>query len=124
MGNSGLVFHHAVLKTLSDDIRAFDYQVTVFINDSTVIGVRPAGTPALGLAVDLGTTKLAGYLIDLASGDTLATAGAMNPQIAFGEDVMSRIGHAIHAEDGKQQLQSAIIEALNTLAARFVHPGQ
>jgi uncharacterized 2Fe-2S/4Fe-4S cluster protein (DUF4445 family) len=117
LGNSGLVFHHAVLKTLSDDIRSFDYKVTVFVNNSTVIGVRPAGTPALGLAVDLGTTKLAGYLIDLNSGDTLASAGATNPQIAFGEDVMTRIGHAIHSEDGRQQLQNAIIEALNSLAA-------
>ena len=68
------------------------------------------------MAVDLGTTKLAGYLIDLTSGDTLASVGAMNPQIAFGEDVMSRIGHAIRTEEGKKQLQSAIIEALNTLA--------
>jgi uncharacterized 2Fe-2S/4Fe-4S cluster protein (DUF4445 family) len=117
LGISDLVFHQEVLKTLSEDIRAFDYKISVFINGSSVVGVRPEGTPALGLAVDLGTTKLAGYLIDLTSADTLATAGAMNPQIAFGEDVMSRIGHAIHAMDGRQQLQSAIIEELNTLAA-------
>jgi len=117
VGNSSLVFHHGVLRTLSDDIRAFDYHITVFVNDVTVIGIRPTGTSALGLAVDLGTTKLAGYLIDLASGDTLASAGAMNPQIAFGEDVMSRMGHAIRAEGGKEQLQNAVIETLNTLAA-------
>ncbi len=114
--NPDLIFHHGVLKTLSDDIRAFDYHVTVFVNNATVISLRPANTSALGLAVDLGTTKLAGYLIDLASGDTLASAGIMNPQIAFGEDVMSRMGHAIRTDDGKEQLQDAIIEALNTLA--------
>jgi uncharacterized 2Fe-2S/4Fe-4S cluster protein (DUF4445 family) len=117
LDSSSLVFHHTVLKTLSDDIRTNEYKISVFVNGSSVVGVRPAGTPALGLAVDLGTTKLAGYLIDLTSGDTLATAGAMNPQIAFGEDVMSRIGHGIHAKDGRAQLQKAIIEALNALAA-------
>jgi uncharacterized 2Fe-2S/4Fe-4S cluster protein (DUF4445 family) len=117
LDSSSLVFHHTVLKTLSDDIRTNEYKISVFVNGSSVVGVRPAGIPALGLAVDLGTTKLAGYLIDLTSGDTLATAGAMNPQIAFGEDVMSRIGHTMHAEDGGQQLQHVIIQALNNLAA-------
>jgi len=116
LSNFPLVFHHGVLKTFSNDLRTYDYQVTVFVNDATIIGVRPRKTRVLGLAVDLGTTKLAGYLIDLTSGDTLASVGAMNPQIAFGEDVMSRIGHAIRTEEGKKQLQSAIIEALNTLA--------
>jgi uncharacterized 2Fe-2S/4Fe-4S cluster protein (DUF4445 family) len=116
LGFSNLVFHHEVLKTFSDDIRTFDFKISVFINGSTIIAIRPKGTQALGMAVDLGTTKLAGYLIDLASGETLATSGVMNPQIAFGEDVMSRIGHTMHAEDGQKQLQKVIIEELNNLA--------
>jgi uncharacterized 2Fe-2S/4Fe-4S cluster protein (DUF4445 family) len=70
----------------------------------------------LGIAVDLGTTKLAGYLVDLASGETLASAGAMNPQIAFGEDVMARIVHTINKPEGAEQLRVTIVAALNDLA--------
>ncbi len=80
-----------VLRTLSPDLRENNFQCTVYLHGSRLAGIRPAGAPMLGLAVDLGTTKLAGYLVDLASGLTLASAGAMNPQIAFGEDVMARL---------------------------------
>jgi len=51
-----------------------------------LIAVLPPGAPLLGLAVDIGTTKVAAYLLDLSSGVTLAKAGAMNPQIGYGED--------------------------------------
>jgi uncharacterized 2Fe-2S/4Fe-4S cluster protein (DUF4445 family) len=81
-----------------------------------VIAVRPFGTSPLGLAVDIGTTKLAAYLVDLASGETLASGGAMNPQIAYGEDVMARISHAISHAEGGEQLRQAIVGAINQLA--------
>jgi uncharacterized 2Fe-2S/4Fe-4S cluster protein (DUF4445 family) len=70
----------------------------------------------LGLAVDIGTTKLAAYLVDLNTGETCATAGAMNPQIAYGEDVMARISHAISHASGGEQLRAAIVQALNQMA--------
>jgi uncharacterized 2Fe-2S/4Fe-4S cluster protein (DUF4445 family) len=70
---------------------------------------------AHGLAVDMGTTKLAAYLVDLSSGDTIARAGAMNPQIAFGEDVISRIAYAGRESGGAHKLQSVMIEMLNSL---------
>jgi uncharacterized 2Fe-2S/4Fe-4S cluster protein (DUF4445 family) len=111
-----LVFPASILRRLSNDLRAYEFNVSVFLRSSFVVAVRPANTPALGLAVDLGTTKLAGYLVDLASGETLATAGAMNPQIAFGEDVMARIGHVISKSEGGEQLRSAIVDALSNLA--------
>lgn len=111
-----LTFESPVLRSLSQDLRATDFRTTVFVKDSTVVGVRPPHTSALGLAVDIGTTKLAAYLVDLVSGETLASAGAMNPQIAFGEDVMGRIGHAISHPDGGEQLRAAIVQALNGLS--------
>jgi uncharacterized 2Fe-2S/4Fe-4S cluster protein (DUF4445 family) len=111
-----LVFPVPVLRTLSDDLRDHEFRSTVFVSGSSVVGVSPAGSRALGLAVDLGTTKLAAYLVELASGETLASAGAMNPQIAFGEDVMTRIGHAIGKPEGAEQLRVTVIEALNRLA--------
>lgn len=69
--------------------------LTVSLRGSEVINAFPTSpAPApLGLAVDLGTTKIAGFLVDLESGATLAAAAAMNPQIPYGEDVMSRLAH-------------------------------
>lgn len=116
LGMPDLTFPAAVLRTLSNDLRAHEFNVSVFLHGSSVVAVRSPNTSALGLAVDLGTTKLAGYLVDLASGETLAVAGAMNPQIAFGEDVMARIGHAISKPEGGEQLRSVIVEALRDMA--------
>ena len=116
LDSPSLAFAAPVLHRLSNDLRAFNFHVTVFIRGSSVVGVRPVLSRALGLAVDIGTTKLAAYLVDLSSGETLASAGVMNPQIAFGEDVMSRIGHAIIHPGGAEQLRSAIVETLNELA--------
>ncbi len=72
---------------------------------------------AHGLAVDIGTTKLAAYLVDLGTGATVARAGAMNPQIAFGEDVISRIAYAGREVGGAKKLQSVLMETLNDLLA-------
>ncbi len=81
--------------------------------------VRPDPAVAVpgahGLAVDVGTTKLAAYLVSLETGQTVARSGAMNPQIAYGEDVISRIAYAGSAPGGARQLQSVLIEAINEL---------
>ena len=82
---------------------------------------------AHGLAVDIGTTKLAAYLVDLGTGVTVARSGAMNPQIAFGEDVISRIAYAGREPNGAKILQTILIDTLNTLLAGMcteahVHP--
>jgi uncharacterized 2Fe-2S/4Fe-4S cluster protein (DUF4445 family) len=70
---------------------------------------------AHGLAVDIGTTKLAAYLVDLGTGITVARSGAMNPQIAYGEDVISRIAYAGREPGGAKKLQTILIETLNGL---------
>jgi uncharacterized 2Fe-2S/4Fe-4S cluster protein (DUF4445 family) len=72
---------------------------------------------AHGLAVDIGTTKLAAYLVDLGTGATVARAGAMNPQIAFGEDVISRIAYVGREVGGAKKLQSVLMDTLNDLLA-------
>jgi uncharacterized 2Fe-2S/4Fe-4S cluster protein (DUF4445 family) len=115
LGKPDLYFPIPVLHTLSIDLRKNEFSVNLFLRGSCVVAVRPANTPALGFAVDLGTTKLAAYLVDLASGETLATSGSMNPQIAFGEDVMARIGHAMSKPAGGEQLRSAIVQALSEM---------
>ena len=87
----------------------------------TYIAVKPAVlTPgAYGLAVDIGTTKLAAYLVRLETGATAAKAGAMNPQIAFGEDVISRIAYTGREPDGAKKLQKVLVETLNKLLAEM-----
>jgi len=82
------------------------------IYDTILTGdTRPVAS-GLGLAVDIGTTKLAAFLIDLNSGKTLARLGMMNPQIAYGEDVISRIVYANTNADGAQVLQARLVETL------------
>ncbi len=70
---------------------------------------------AYGLAVDVGTTKVAAYLIRLETGETVARSAAMNPQISYGEDVISRIAFAGREPDGAKRLQSVLVETLNGL---------
>ena len=119
LGLPELAFPLPVLRTLSTDLRREEFRVSAFLRGATLVGLRPQGTAALGLAVDLGTTKLAAYLVDLSSGETLAAAGAMNPQIAYGEDVMARIRHALDQPQGAEQLRLAAVQALNDLALRL-----
>ena len=85
--------------------------------EETFLEIRPAirSTGAHGLAVDIGTTKLAAYLVNLETGRTVARAGAMNPQIAYGEDVISRIAYVSHEQNGAKILQSVLIETINSL---------
>ncbi len=83
--------------------------------DGEVVTLLPPGNRLLGLAVDIGTTKLASYLVDLESGKTLAKLGAMNPQIIFGEDVISRIAYLTDHEDGQVSLQEHLSVAINTM---------
>jgi uncharacterized 2Fe-2S/4Fe-4S cluster protein (DUF4445 family) len=89
------------------------------MSDAEVVAVLPPESRLLGLAVDVGTTKLAAYLVDLTSGETLSKAGAMNPQIAYGEDVIARIAYAIDHQGGRQVLQSRLVETLNQLVTEL-----
>jgi uncharacterized 2Fe-2S/4Fe-4S cluster protein (DUF4445 family) len=73
----------------------------------------------LGLAVDLGTTKIACYLLDLASGATLAAQGLMNPQIAYGEDVIARMSYATEAPAQAERIQAMVADTLNGAAAQM-----
>jgi uncharacterized 2Fe-2S/4Fe-4S cluster protein (DUF4445 family) len=71
----------------------------------------------LGLALDIGTTKLAGYIVDLDSGRALSSRGAMNPQIAHGEDVIARLVHARRSPNHARKLQELVVDSLNSLVA-------
>jgi uncharacterized 2Fe-2S/4Fe-4S cluster protein (DUF4445 family) len=104
------------LRKLSPLIREEKWQVTATVRENEVIAVNAVGSRTLGLAVDIGTTKIAGYLVDLGKGETLASKGVMNPQISYGEDITSRIHHALKSTEEAHSLQEIIISALDKLA--------
>ncbi|MFP4395861.1 MAG: ASKHA domain-containing protein [Anaerolineales bacterium] len=112
-------FGQPVLRELSTQLRAHDGYVKLAIRTlppfPEVVGLLPPSSAPLGLAVDIGTTKIAAYLVDLTTGQTLAQDGVPNPQIAYGEDVVNRIAYANQHSDGREILQSALITALNQL---------
>ena len=109
-----------ILEQLPDLLRENGWGVRVGLRGDEVVSLAALGAPLLGLAVDIGTTKVAGYLVDLVSGETLAMRGLMNPQIAYGEDVMARIAYVMEQEDGGRVLQRVIVEALDELARDLI----
>jgi uncharacterized 2Fe-2S/4Fe-4S cluster protein (DUF4445 family) len=115
LGDASISIEYAALTSLSDRLREYQWSARLARRGSTVIAVLPAATRLIGLAVDVGTTKLAAYLVDLEQGHTVARLGAMNPQIAYGEDVISRIAYCNRHADGRAILQRKLIETLNTL---------
>jgi uncharacterized 2Fe-2S/4Fe-4S cluster protein (DUF4445 family) len=74
---------------------------------------------AYGIAVDVGSTTVAGHLCDLATGEVLASAGRMNPQIRFGEDLMSRVSYVMMHPGGRATLTTAIREGLDELVGEL-----
>jgi uncharacterized 2Fe-2S/4Fe-4S cluster protein (DUF4445 family) len=83
--------------------------------ESNSIRVPSLQTPSYGIAFDIGTTKLAGFLVEIPSGHTLARMGQMNPQIAYGEDVIARIVYSNEHESGRAVLQARLVETLNQM---------
>jgi len=109
----------SVLQGLQSALRAADWQVTVAVHaEKQIIGVWPGlHERAFGLAVDVGSTTIAAHLCDLLSGEVVASAGIMNPQIRFGEDLMSRVSYSMMNPGGAALMTAAVREALCSLAA-------
>jgi uncharacterized 2Fe-2S/4Fe-4S cluster protein (DUF4445 family) len=112
-----LTLDYQCLRTLSSTLRQAKWNVTVSVwQDREVIEVQPGYVEdSYGAAVDIGSTTVALYLCNLRTGELLAAESEMNPQIVYGEDVMSRIQYAIEHPDGLQKLHKAIIATLNKL---------
>ncbi len=106
-----------VLRILSAQLRSWNWECQATVRSEEVIAVGSWPGRQLGLAIDLGTTKIAGYLVDLSNGRTLAAKGVMNPQISYGEDIISRITGVINSPDESVQLQKLAVEAINGLCA-------
>jgi uncharacterized 2Fe-2S/4Fe-4S cluster protein (DUF4445 family) len=103
--------HPAVLRRLQPASQ--DGAVTVAARDGTLVAVWPGyADRAVGVAIDVGSTTIAGHLCDLTTGEVLASAGRMNPQIRFGEDLMSRVSYVMMNRGGDTELTAAVREAL------------
>ena len=108
-----------VLRELQANLRKGKWAVTVTLwQGKEVIDVQPGYEEGVyGLAVDIGSTTIAGFLCDLRTGEILATESMMNPQVTYGEDLMSRVSFAMMHNDGLDKMHTAVIDALNRLAA-------
>ena len=109
-------FDLVALRELPGRLRANGWRVGVCVRGDEVIALGAPGRRALGLAVDLGTTNVAGFLLDLESGRRLASLGIENPQAGYGADLVSRIDHAVRAADGADALHRAATDAIGSLA--------
>jgi uncharacterized 2Fe-2S/4Fe-4S cluster protein (DUF4445 family) len=109
----------AVLQELQAALRDGDWQVTVAVrNGQQIVAVWPGFRDQVyGAAVDVGSTTIAVHLCDLSSGEVLASSGAMNPQIRFGEDLMSRVSYAMLNPEGAGQMSAAVRAAISGLIA-------
>ncbi len=107
----------AVVRLASTALREWGWEARVTLAGHDVIHVSRTDAPWLGLAVDIGTTKIAAYVVDLMTGHTLAKRGAMNPQIAYGEDVVARLMYASQGPVEAERMQELLANALSELAA-------
>ena len=103
-----------LLRSIPSKIRKGDWKAYAICNHDEILDIaleKPQKT--LGLAVDIGSTKIACYLMDLASGNTLAVKGIPNPQIAYGEDIIARLSYAMQGAEQEMRLHTIMIDAIN-----------
>ena len=120
-GLADVDFGVPVLARLQSAIAAGKRSVTVVVHDGrTVLDVRPGYSDgAWGVAVDVGSTTIAGYLLELSSGEVAAASGRMNPQIRFGEDLMSRVSYVMMNPGGEAKLTAAVRGAIDELVGEL-----
>jgi len=103
---------------LASTLRNANWKVTTVTWKDKIIDIEPGDTTnrCFGFAVDIGTTKLAGFLMDLNTGKVVSVAARMNPQIPLGEEVMSRLTHQMmKGWEGVQELQKAVVSGINEM---------
>ena len=111
-----------VLQSLQTVLREGEWKVTVAVrNNEEIIAVFPGFKDELfGIAVDVGSTTIAAHLCDLSTGEVSGSAGLMNPQIRFGEDLMSRVSYIMMNEGGEKDLTRVVREAINEIITTII----
>ena len=120
-GVTGLTLANSQLHTLQAALTREDRGVTVAVyQEHLITGIWPGlFDQPRGIAIDVGSTTVAAHLCDLNTGEVLASAGVMNPQIRYGEDLMSRVSYVMMHPEGAELLTGAIREAINGLFAEL-----
>jgi uncharacterized 2Fe-2S/4Fe-4S cluster protein (DUF4445 family) len=115
-----LTCDHSVLQNLQKSLREGEWKVTVAVREGHhVVAIWPGfRNRLLGLAVDIGSTTMSGHLCDLATGEVLSSVGVMNPQIRFGEDLMSRVSYVMMNPGGDVEMTRVVREAINHMATQ------
>ncbi len=104
-----------ILRKLPDLLKSSP-QIRLIIRGTEILDIVPIGDSDIyGVAVDIGTTTDVAYLMDLRSGDCVAVQSKMNPQIAHGDDVISRITYAMKNSEGAETLQKQITSCIDEL---------
>jgi uncharacterized 2Fe-2S/4Fe-4S cluster protein (DUF4445 family) len=117
-GLKDLSIDFAALQFLPQRLRSGEWKVTVMVwMDREIIDIQPGRIQDFyGIAVDIGTTTVAAYLCNLRTGQLVSSGSMMNPQVAYGEDVMARITHAMaNPGEGLKSMQEAILNGMNSL---------
>ena len=116
-GLAGLRCDPHVLMALQKTLRSGGWTITVAVHDDAEIIAAWPGLHdvTLGVAFDIGSTTVAGHLCDLHTGEVLASAGVMNPQIRFGEDLMSRVSYVMMNPGAEGELTRVIRECVDGL---------
>ncbi len=111
-----------VLASIAGAARAGGNSITVAVRHGREVCAVYAGyvDRAFGVAIDVGSTTIAGHLVDLATGEVVATSGVMNPQIRFGDDLMSRVSYVMMNPGGDIELTRSIRTALDDMVGRLV----
>jgi uncharacterized 2Fe-2S/4Fe-4S cluster protein (DUF4445 family) len=120
-GLRGLTIDLRPLQSLQRVLRQGAWKVTVAVHGGTrILDVRPGFHDKLyGLAVDIGSTTIAAHLCDLATGEVVGSSGMMNPQIRFGEDLMSRVSYVMMHQGGEREMTAAVREAINAIVGQL-----
>ncbi|MFW6139463.1 MAG: ASKHA domain-containing protein, partial [Spirochaetota bacterium] len=110
-----------ILRRLPHKLRKVDFSATVVLNEDEIVGIEAGDKSGLnyGIALDIGTTTVVGYLMDLNTGKQLAVASRTNPQTSYGDDVISRIHYTNTHKDGLEDLQERIISCINDIISEL-----
>ncbi|HHT78721.1 MAG TPA: DUF4445 domain-containing protein [Actinobacteria bacterium] len=108
---------YEVLKKMPEIIRKNRWEITAAVRKNEIVNIEPGDTTGknYGIAIDLGTTKIAALLVDLITGKTIDKKGVMNPQIGYGEDVMSRINFASESTENLIKTKKTVTDSINFL---------
>ncbi len=121
--NAKVEFSESLLSKIETIKKSYPEGLTFVLSRyvNNVIDVEGGNTSnrIYGLAVDIGTTKIVAYLIDLVTGKKLDSESEYNAQLSYGEDVVSRVGYALEREGGLKTLQKAAVDTINLLIKRF-----